>query len=149
MRNKKAPDIEQFKKILRNEDMKATQQRIAVHQAMLELGHASADMVCDYISAHNGTDITVASVYNILSQLNEIGLYKRRFSSNNKMYFDVNNFNHLHLYDTKFNEYKDVQDDELIELIENHFRGRRFRGYKIDDFEVQIVCHSTRRPKKD
>ena len=148
MRNKKAPDIEQFKKILKDKGMKATPQRVAVHQAMLELGHASADMVCDFITRNSSTNVTVASVYNVLARLNELGIYKRRFSSNNKMYFDVNTFSHLHLYDTRYNEFKDIVDDELNELIESHFKGRKFRGYKIDDFDIQIVCHSTRRINK-
>lgn len=149
MRSRKAHDIDQFKKILKDKGMKATPQRIAVHQAMIELGHASADMICEFLSKNNPTGITVSSVYNILAQLNELGIYKRRFSANNKMYFDINLDKHLHLYDTKYNEYRDIADEKLIELIENHFKGRKFRGYKIDDFDVQIVCHSTRRNIKD
>lgn len=149
MRKGQVPDIERFKQILKDRGLKATAQRIAVHKAMMELGHASADTVCEHISKEGGTSISAASVYNVLSQLNDLGIYKKRFSSNNKMYFDVNTGRHLHLYDTKRNEYKDVQDDELIELIESHFKGRRFRGYKIDDLDLQIICHSTRRPKKD
>ncbi len=149
MHSKRAHDIDQFIKILKDKGMKATPQRIAVHQAMIELGHASADMVCEHLSKNNPTGITVSSVYNILTQLNELGIYKRRFSSNNKMYFDANPGKHLHLYDTRYNEYRDLEDDEMIGFIESHFKGRKFRGYKIDDFDVQIICHSTRRFKKD
>ena len=30
--------------------------------------------------------------------------------------------------------------------VEAHFRGRRFRGYKLDGFEIQLLCHPTRKP---
>ena len=38
-----------------------------------------------------------------------------------------------------------LEDDALMEWLEAHFKGRRFRGYKIDGFEVQLLCHPTRR----
>ena len=44
-----APNVEEFKRLLKKHNLKATQQRIAVHEAMLALGHASADMVTDTI----------------------------------------------------------------------------------------------------
>ena len=46
----KALSIDEFKKILKKYDLKATQQRLAVHKAMLNLGHASADMVAAEIA---------------------------------------------------------------------------------------------------
>ena len=57
-----APDIDQFKALLKQKNLKATPQRIAVHRAMIALGHASADMVVDYMSAQTDAKITVASV---------------------------------------------------------------------------------------
>jgi hypothetical protein len=29
--------------------------------------------------------------------------------------------------------------------VEGHLKGRRYRGYRIDGFEVQLLCHPTRR----
>lgn len=140
-----APNMEQFKQILKDKKLKATNQRLAVHEAMLALGHASADMVVEHISSRSDVKVTVASVYNILSNLADIKLYHRRLSSNNKMYFDVNTFKHAHLYDSVNNEYKDVIDAELIRHIENYLKERKFRGYKVDAIDIQIVCHPTRR----
>ena len=148
VREKSAPDISQFKTLLKAKNLKATPQRLAVHQAMLALGHASADTVADYMHENCGTSVTIASVYNILSTLADLKIYNRRMSSNNKMYFDVNTFKHLHLYDCEGNKFKDVIDDELIEMVEAHFKGRRFRGYTVEGFDVQIICHPTARNKK-
>ena len=64
----KTPSLEDFRKELRRHSLKATRQRIAVHEAMMRLVHASADMVAEEVRK-DGASVTVASVYNILSQL--------------------------------------------------------------------------------
>ena len=136
--------MEHFREALKAHGLKATGQRLAIHAAMLELGHASADMVREAIEA-KGEKITVASVYNTLSQLALLGIYKHRLSANNKMYFDVNTFRHIHLYDTVNNEFKDVIDEELMETVESRVRKKRYRGYKVDGVDIQIICHPTTR----
>jgi len=138
---KEHQSLEQFKLKLKNRNLKATSQRIAVHEAMLFLGHASADMVVGRIREQNTAKVTLASVYNILNQLADINIYKRRLSMNSKMFFDVNTGKHVHLYDTVSGEFKDVLDDEIIDIIESHFRKKRFRGYKLDDIDIQLICH--------
>ncbi|MBO4760938.1 MAG: transcriptional repressor [Bacteroidales bacterium] len=142
---RKAPSLEEFKTVLKKHSLKATPQRLAVHEAMLTLGHACADMVSDYIRANGKAKVTTASVYNILAQLALLGIYQHRMSSNNKMYFDVNNFKHIHLYDKVNHYFKDVQDDEFIEMIESKLSHKRFKGYKIEGFDMQIICRPTRK----
>ncbi len=142
---RKSPDMEDFKHLLRRHSLKATPQRMAVHEAMMELGHASADMVSEAITRAGKVTITVASVYNILSQLALLGIYQHRLSSNNKMYFDINNFRHIHLYDTVNNTYRDIMDDELMDMIDSKLARRRFKGYKIEGIDIQILCKPTRR----
>ncbi len=139
-----ALSIDKFKEVLKAKGLKATPQRIAVHEAMLHLGHASADMVAEYMAQSTTTNITVASVYNILTGLSDLKIYHRRLSSNNKMYFDVNTFRHIHLYDRVNNEYRDIIDDEILSLIEKRMKGKRFRGYTIEDIDIQIICQPTR-----
>ena len=113
----------------------------------MRLGHASADMVAEYISKKGGQSVTIASVYNILLSLSDLGIYHHRYSSNNKMYFDVNTFKHIHLYDTVSNSYKDLLDDELISLVESRLKEHRIRGYKIDDIDIQIICRPSRKSR--
>ena len=133
--------MEKFIKALKSHNLKATRQRLAVHRSMLELGHASADMVCDNIVSRGDCPVTVASVYNILSQLALLGIYKHRLSANNKMYFDVNTFKHIHLYDVYNHTFRDILDPEIHETIEKALKHKRFKGYKIDGIDVQIICH--------
>lgn len=127
-----------LRKILRRYGLKSTPQRIAVYTAMKELGHASADMV--YRLASSGlTTLTVATVYNVLESFVQVGLLQRRMSSNNKMYMDVNTYNHCHLYCEETNTYKDYDDPELMLLIHDHFRNKRIRGFDLDRIDVQLV----------
>ena len=142
---RKAPDMDTFKTLLRRHSLKATPQRMAVHQAMMDLGHASADMVSEAIEKTGKVTVTVASVYNILSQLALLGIYQHRLSANNKMYFDVNTYRHIHLYDMQNNAYRDIVDDELMDLIDAKLSRRRFRGYKVEGIDVQILCKPTRK----
>lgn len=135
--NKK--DMEVFKKLLKKHSLKATPQRLAVHEAMMHLGHASADMVTEEIEKEATTKVTVASVYNILTQLADLGIYKHRMSANNKMYFDVNTFKHMHIYDNENHTYKDFIDEELIELVESHIRHKRFKGYIVEGVDLQLI----------
>lgn len=139
-----APGIEEFKKLLKKHSLKSTQQRLAVHNAMLKLGHASADMVTEEIRSQGTTNVTVASVYNILSQIALLGIYDHRMSANNKMYFDVNTFRHIHLYDYVNNTFKDVIDDDFLDNLDAYFAKKKFKGYRVECVDVQIVCRPSR-----
>ncbi len=143
MAGKKCLNMTEFTDFLRSNSLKATPQRIAVHSAMLELGHASADMVAGFISKKGLADVTIASVYNTLTSLAEMGVYSHRTSSNNKMYFDVNTGDHIHFYDSVNHYFRDVADDELLEALRARLRRKRFRGFKVDSVEIQIVGHPT------
>ena len=147
-KNNKAHTIEVFRELLKKNGLKVTPQRVAVHEAMLKFGHACADMVTAEISETSKAKVTVASVYNILTQLSLLGIYHHRLSENNKMYFDVNTFKHFHLYDTVNHVFSDVIDDELYSQIESKLLARRFRGYKIDGIDVQILAHPSVKGKK-
>lgn len=145
MNSNRCLNIEEYKQILRKHSLKATPQRLAVHEAMMTLGHASADMVAETITQKAQTKVTVASVYNILTHMAMLGIYNYRLSANNKMYFDVNTFKHLHLYDQENHVFKDVIDDELISIIEAHLGRRRFRGYRIEGIDIQLIGRPTRK----
>ena len=145
MNTHKCPNLEEFKAILKKHSLKATPQRMAVHEAMIALGHASADMVTETIKEKSTAKVTVASVYNILTHMATLGVYHHRLSSNNKMYFDVNTFKHIHFYDQANHAFRDVIDDELIALIEAHLSRKKVKGYKIEGFDIQLIGRPTRK----
>ena len=145
MNTHKCPNLEEFKAILKKYELKATPQRLAVHEAMISLGHASADMVTEAIKEKGTAKVTVASVYNILTHLAMLGVYHYRLSANNKMYFDVNTFKHIHFYAQATHMFKDVIDDELVSIIESHLSRKRVKGYKIENFDIQLIGRPTRK----
>lgn len=145
MNTHRCPNLEEFKQLLKKHSLKATPQRLAVHEAMISLGHASADMITEAIAEKGTTKVTVASVYNILTNLAMLGIYDYRMSSNNKMYFDVNTFGHMHLYDRENHSFKDVIDEELLNLIQNYLSRKKFKGYKVESIDIQIVGRPTRK----
>ena len=145
MNTHKCPTMEEFKALLKKHSLKATPQRLAVHEAMISLGHACADMVTESIKEKGTAKVTLASVYNILTHMAMLGVYHYRLSANNKMYFDVNTFKHIHFYDKDNHTFRDVIDDELIQLKESHLSRKRVRGYKVEGFDIQLIGRPSRK----
>lgn len=139
--------LEEFRTQLRRHKLKATRQRLAVHEVMMELGHASADQVQETLR-QRGAVVTVASVYNILAQLADQRIYGRRLSATNKMFFDINNSLHIHLYDRENHTYRDLMDDELQNLVNAHLKRRKFKGYTVEDIDIQLIARPTTRKTK-
>ena len=140
------PTLDEFLTQLRRHKLKATRQRIAVHQVMQTLGHASAEDVREEL-VRQGSAISAASVYNILSQLADCRIYSRRFSATNKLFFDIDNSRHIHLYDRENHQYRNVADDELALLVASSLKHRKFKGYTVEDIDIQLIARPTRKKK--
>lgn len=140
--------IEDFKSQLKKLGLKATAQRLAVHRAMMELEHASVDTVSASIAEEGLVKITQSSVYNILSQLADLGVYRQRLSVNNKMYFDICNQRHIHMYDMVNHTFRNLPPDELQDLVLERLRKKKFKGYKVEGVEIQILARPNKRGLK-
>ena len=138
---------EKFKATLKYKGLKTTAQRLAVHEAMMALGHAEADKISAFVKAKGEVRVSSATIYNILKELTDAGIYRCCMSEDNKKYFDVNNKWHIHLYDRVNCEFKDIQDEELRLAIEQYCRNKRFRGYRIDEINISFVCKPARKKK--
>lgn len=153
MTSKNLCDMNGFRKFLKKNDLKATSQRLAVHQAMMELGHACADDVVEFIRGkekgrQDGERITKASVYNILRDLAGLGLYGYRMSRTNKMFFDVRPYEHPHMYDVENHCYRDIIDDDLVSIVDDFLGRKKFKGYTVEGIDIQIIVRPTRRRYK-
>ena len=140
------PSMDDFRTQLRRHGLKATRQRLAVHEVMMERVHASAETVREELS-RRGARVTTSSVYNILSQLADCRIYGRRLSAANKMFFDVISSRHLHLYDRENHVWRDLVDENLDDLVNAHLKRRKFKGFTIEDIDIQIVVRPTRKNK--
>lgn len=138
-------DLESFSRMLGTYGLKQTPQRLAVHRAMLKHIHADADTIYDTVRAEGACRIARSSVYNILSSLADTGIYAKRYSSNGKVMFDINAWRHIHLYDSVNHEFVDIDAPDLLEEVQAFLKGHRFRGYRIDDLDIQIICRPTKK----
>ena len=123
---------------IKQSGLKATPQRLAIYDSMCRLGHASADMVVDELK-EIFPSITVATVYNVLESFVEAGLLSRRLSMNHKMYFDVNVYEHAHLYDTDSNVYMDYDDSELNAIVWEHIKKNMAHGFNLKNIDIQLI----------
>lgn len=140
------PTMDEFRTMLKRHGLKATKQRIMVHEVMMVLVHASADMVSDQLRS-KGSRVTLSSVYNILTQLADKHIYGRRMSAANKMFFDARSDRHVHLYDRENHIWRDLVDEDLSLLVASHFKRRKFKGYTVEDIDIQLIARPTRKNK--
>ena len=127
-----------IKEKIQHTGLKATPQRIAVYKEMQNLGHACADMVAENLK-ESFPSLTVATIYNVLDSFVEVGLLVKRFSSNNKMYFDVNTYDHVHFYDMQSNTHSDYSDPELVKLVIDYVNGKELGGFKLSSVDIQLI----------
>ena len=127
-----------IKEKIQQTGLKATPQRIAVYKEMQNLGHACADMVAENLK-ESFPSLTVATIYNVLDSFVEVGLLVKRFSSNNKMYFDVNTYDHVHIYDEQLNAYKDYNDPVLVKMVTDYLNIVEIPNFKFRTVDIQIL----------
>ena len=118
--------------------LKATPQRLAIYESMRKLGHASVDMVIEDLK-DSFPSLTVATIYNVLESFVNTGLLTRRFSSNNKMYFDVNVYEHAHFYDQDENSYMDFHDPELVRIVMDYLSTKKIDKFNVKTVDIQLV----------
>ena len=126
-----------IKEKIQQTGLKATPQRIAVYKEQ-NLGHACADMVAENLK-ESFPSLTVATIYNVLDSFVEVGLLVKRFSSNNKMYFDVNTYGHAHFYDPVSNKHLDYDDLELVKAVTDYVNNKGLSNFKLDTVDIQLI----------
>jgi len=134
----KLKDMLILKNKIKEAGLKATPQRIVIYEAMRKLGHACVDMVAEELKTSFPT-LTIATIYNVLESFVNAGLLVRRFSSNNKMYFDVNVYEHAHFYNTEENSYEDYNDPELVKLVMEYISSKKIENFNLKSVDIQLV----------
>ncbi|MBQ4280277.1 MAG: transcriptional repressor [Rikenellaceae bacterium] len=124
--------------LLISHGIKVTVPRLAVYEAMRELGHASADQLIRKVQ-QNAPAVTVGTIYNVLECFTEHGLIRQIFSRDNKMYFDINTSPHYHLYDQNGMRIEDYNDPELERILGDYFRRKPVEGFTISEIRLKLV----------
>lgn len=128
----------QVKERLAQYRLKATQQRIVIYDALMRLhNHPTAEMIYDFVKTANPS-ISLATVYKTLDTLVTSGLAARVLSSNGSARYDGYMDHHNHLYCTNTEEIVDFEDEQLSKLIQNYFKNKKIKNFKINNISLQI-----------
>ena len=126
-------------KILTENGLKVTPQRIAVLEVVLSLeNHPDADRVIDYIRI-NFPHVSIGTVYKTLETFVKKGILKKVKTDNEVMRYDAIPDKHHHLYCAESDRIEDYYDDELIEIIENFLSKKKIPNFKVEDVRVQLI----------
>lgn len=128
----------QIKNQLSEVGLKATHSRIVVLRELIDSNdHPSAERIYERIKEDNPT-ISLGSVYRILDALVDVGLIRRVSVRTGSMRYDANLSPHGHLYCLQSDRIEDFYDEELYDLINDFFKKKRIRNFKINEIKLQV-----------
>jgi Fur family transcriptional regulator, peroxide stress response regulator len=118
--------------------LKITPQRVVILEAIYKLSnHPTADNIIEYIRKSH-PNIATGTVYKVLETLVENGLIKKVTTDNDIMRYDGIPENHHHLYCSECNLIEDYKDEELDIILQNHFKNKNIKGFRIEEIKLQI-----------
>ena len=118
--------------------LKITPQRIAILEAIYKLdNHPTVEDIVTYIRQDN-PNIAKGTVYKVLDTLEVNHLVNKVKTDKEGMRYDGIVENHHHLYCSECDLIEDYYDEELDELLRNHFKNKNIEGFKMEDIVLQI-----------
>ncbi|MBI3235172.1 MAG: transcriptional repressor [Bacteroidetes bacterium] len=124
---------------LKEKGLKVTPQRIAIFEAIVKLNnHPTAENIIEYVKS-NHPNISVGTVYKVLDSLVENGLLKKVKTEKDIMRYDAVLSNHHHLYCAETDRIEDYDDEELNKLINDYFKKKKIKNFKVQDIKLQIT----------
>jgi Fur family transcriptional regulator, peroxide stress response regulator len=119
--------------------LKVTPQRMAILEAMMKLNnHPAAENIIDYIRK-NHPNIATATVYKVLDALVEKKIIDKVKTDKDIMRYDAVIEKHHHIYFSDSDRIEDYRDEELDEMISNHFLRKGIADFIIEDIKLQII----------
>ena len=99
---------------LRKSGLKPTRQRLLLSKLLFSKGdkHFTAEEIRKLV-VNKGAKISLATIYNNLNQMVEVGLLKKRQVTKGGVYFDNNVSNHYHLFDEENNTLIDIPSTSI------------------------------------
>ncbi len=131
-------EIEKIREEIANKGLKVTPQRVAILEAIYSLNnHPTAENIADHIK-ESQPNIAIGTIYKVLDALVEHNIIKKVTTEAGKMRYDGFTEHHHHLYCIECDLIEDYIDEELNELLKNHFNKKRIKGFHIKNFAVQV-----------
>ncbi|MGA1862249.1 Fur family transcriptional regulator [Deferribacter thermophilus] len=123
--------------LLKKNKLKATPQRIKILEILFSSGHVTIDDLYEKIKTYLPT-LSLATVYSNLNAMIKAGIVKSVKLSNNKVLYECNLNDHIHLVCKKCNSIKDefIDKKAVLGLIEKDV------GVNACDMEINLyyVC---------
>ena len=130
--------IDVILKLLRDNDLKVTPQRMVVLQSVHELkNHPTAEIIIGHIKQTH-PNIATGTVYKILETFVQKGMITKVKTDRDIMHYDAIIENHHHLYCSESDKIEDYFDEELDQLIQDYFDKKEIHNFKIEDIKLQI-----------
>jgi Fur family transcriptional regulator, peroxide stress response regulator len=130
--------IEDIRNKFAEKGLKITPQRVVILEAIYKLNnHPTADNIIEYIRESH-PNIAIGTVYKVLETLVENQLIKKVTTDKDIMRYDGIVEKHHHLYCSECDLIEDYMDEELDKLLQNHFKNKNIKGFKIEDIMLQI-----------
>ena len=123
---------------LADKGLKVTPQRIAILDALYQLGnHPTAENIIELIHKQN-PNIASGTVYKVLDTLISNNLIKKVTTEFGIMRYDAVMEKHHHLYCSECDLIEDFKDEELEGILKDYFSKKKIEGFHIEDFEIQL-----------
>ncbi|NLC48795.1 MAG: transcriptional repressor [Bacteroidales bacterium] len=118
--------------------LKITPQRVAILEAIYKLdNHPTAEDIIRQIRKNN-PNIATGTVYKVLDTLVENHIITKVKTDKDIMRYDGVIDKHHHLYCSECDLIEDYEDEELDELLRNHFKNKNIEGFKMEGIVLQI-----------
>lgn len=131
--------LENIKNILIDSGLKATQQRIAVLDALMKLrNHPTAEELYQYLRKSYPT-ISLATIYNTLDSFAKNGLVRVVRMSNDCARYDAILQKHFHLYSQDTNEIADYFDENLEKIVTEYINSNKIDGFEVKEVQIQFI----------
>lgn len=127
-----------IRELFTEKGLKVTPQRIAILEAIYKLdNHPTAEDIIINIRKNN-PNIAIGTVYKVLDTLVENQIITKVKTDKDIMRYDGVIKKHHHLYCSTCDLIEDYVDEELDELIKNHFKNKNIEGFKMEGIVLQI-----------
>ncbi len=140
-------NMEDIRKMLIDNDLKITPQRIVVLEQVRKFrDHPTTEKIIDRVRKKN-PNISVGTVYKILDTFADHGLIAKVKTDRDIMRYEAVKEKHHHLYCTDSDRIEDYHDRELTRLIEQYFAEKSIPDFEIEDIKLQIIGRFQNRKK--
>lgn len=126
-------------KILVQNDLKVTPQRVAILEAIMALdNHPSVDDIADLLRLPH-PNISLTTIYKNLDTFIKKGIVDKVLSENTEARYEVSKEKHHHLYSPESERIEDYYDEDLNRILMAYFREKQIPGFSVAELKLQII----------